>query len=288
MIGEIVVTPVYNVGLAINRVVGDTVGDQRMTSCVVATALADASLADANAVKNGAFPPHLRHSLACQVAQVHQMTGLGMAVGWTLMNMAFDSDYMHKLMWNVPIFPNVPMAIGGLAIMVLFFFALLPIPIFFLEMFITLSLDFVMLPLMLMSALFSDWRIFPAGGRNIREMIDDLIRGTVGVALTGVFVTFAVMFINAVFGNMNGMSRIATAISTGDSKMLIDGLMMRNDSLVGIIFMGLFIAMFMNMIPALIKTLFNVSISDKFYQTTKKNLDTLWQNAKKFNNFLKK
>ena len=57
-------------------------------------------------------------------------------------------------------------------------------------------------------------------------------------------------------------------------------LMMRNDSLVTIVLMGLFMAMFMTMIPALSKSLFNINISTDFYDKAKKNLDTLWKGLK--------
>lgn len=173
-------------------------------------------------------------------------------------------------------------------IIVLFFFALLPIPIYFLEIFIKLSMDLIMLPLMLLGWLFKGWPIFPQGGRTIKNMIDDVVQGTVGIAMTGVFLTFAIMFLNAVFGNWGGATRLAAALRENDSMLLMDGLLMRNDSIVTIILMGIFIAMFMTMIPALVKTLFNVQISDKYYESTKKNLNIMWGNMKKWYAALKK
>ena len=143
-------------------------GENKFNECVVATALADATITDSQAADAGAFSPNLRHNLACEVGNVHQMTGLGMTVGWTMMNMAFNAQYMHKIMWDVPIFPNVPIFFCGLMIIVLFFFALLPIPIYFLEIFIKLSMDLIMLPLMLLGWLFKGWPIFPQGGRTIK------------------------------------------------------------------------------------------------------------------------
>ncbi len=288
MLSDIVIQPIFTVGLAVNHVAADMAGEGKFNECVVATALADPVVVDANAAAAGAFSPYLRHNLACEVGNIHQMTGLGMTVGWTMMNMAFNSKYMHKLMWGVPIFPNVPIFFCGLMVIVLFFFALLPIPIYFLEIFITLSMDLIMLPLMLLGWLFKGWTIFPQGGRTIKQMIDDVIKGTVGIAMTGVFLTFSIMFLNAVFGNWGGATRLSAALEKNDSMLLMDGLMMRNDSLVTIILMGIFIAMFMNMIPALVKTLFNISISDKYYETTKKNLNIMWGNMKKWYAALKK
>lgn len=286
LISEIAIEPIFNVGLSLNRAV---VHDDQFDACVVATAIADPVSIDEQAANRGAFSPKLRHNLACELAGVHQMTGLGMTVGWTMMNMAFDSDYMHEIMWGIPIFPNVIMLFGGLAILVLFFMALLPIPLYFLEIFITLSMDLIMLPLMLLAWLFKGWKISLAGaGNTIRGIIDYVISSTLGLAITGVFVAFAIMFLNAIFGDWAGAPALATALTNNDSKFLMDALMMRNDSLITIILMGIFIAMFMTMIPALAKSLFQVQISTKFYDTTKKNIDIVWKNLKKWYETMKK
>ena len=286
LISEIAIEPIFNVGLSLNRAV---VHDDQFDACVVATAIADPVSIDERAANRGAFSPKLRHNLACELAGVHQMTGLGMTVGWAMMNMAFDSDYMHEIMWGIPIFPNVIMLFGGLAILVLFFMALLPIPLYFLEIFITLSLDLIMLPLMLLAWLFKGWKISLAGaGNTIRGIIDYVSSGALGLAVTGIFVAFAIMFLNAIFGDWAGAPALATALTNNDSKFLMDALMMRNDSLITIILMGIFIAMFMTMIPALAKSLFQVQISTKFYDTTKKNIDIVWKNLKKWYETMKK
>jgi hypothetical protein len=230
----------------------------------------------------------MRHNLACELANVHQMTGIGMTAGWTMLNMAFNEQYMHKIMWGIPIFPNVPVFFAGLLVIVLFFAALLPVPIYFLEIFIKLSLDLVMLPLSLMAWIFPGWSILPDGRKNIKSIINDAVQGALGIAMTGIFVTFAIMFLNAVFGNWDGVSTLSVAFAKNDSKILMDGLMMRNDSLITIIMMGAFLAMFMTSIPALIKSLFNVTISDDFYNKTKSNLDLMWKNLKKWYEEIKK
>ena len=92
------------------------------------------------------------------------------------------------------------------------------------------------------------------------------------------------MVLNAVFGSWDGAPALQAAIANNDSKILMDSLMgnIGNKSLITIVLMGIFMAMFMVMIPALIKSLFNVSISDKYYQTAKKDIDTLWKGAKKW------
>ena len=288
LVSQIAIEPIFTVGLSVNHIAADMAGENKFDECVVSTALADAAVVDSQAAAAGAFSPYLRHNLACEVGNVHQMTGLGMTVGWTMLNMAFNSKYMHKIMWDVPIFPNVPIFFCGLMILVLFFMALLPIPIYFLEMFIKLSMDLIMLPLMLLGWLFKGWPIFPQGGRTIKNMIDDVVQATVGIAMTGVFLTFAIMFLNAVFGQWGGATRLAAALQENDSTLLMDGLLMRNDSIVTIILMGIFIAMFMTMIPALVKTLFSIQISDKYYESTKKNLNTMWGNLKKWYAVLKK
>ena len=99
---------------------------------------------------------------------------------------------------------------------------------------------------------------------------------------------FAIMFLNAICGDWAGAPALATALTQNDSKFLMDALMMRNDSLVTIILMGIFIAMFMTLIPALAKSLFDVQISTDFYDTTKKNIDIVWQNLKKWYETMKK
>ncbi|MBO7509444.1 MAG: hypothetical protein J6T57_04190 [Alphaproteobacteria bacterium] len=274
LISSTIINPIFSIGLSVNHVIGDS---DAYGECVVATTLMDKnndsiSIA-ANGAQTGAFPTKLRSGLACQVANVHQLTGTGMTVGWTMLNMAFNYEYMHKIMWAIPIFPNIPIFFTGLLILALYFVALFPVVLYFLEIFVTLSLDFVMLPLMLLSWLFSGWKIFPSGGRTIKKMIDDVITGAVGIAMMCIFLTFGIMFLDAIIGNVGAVSRIATAFAQNDSKILMDGLLLRNDTLISIILMGAFFAMFMTSIPTLIKTLFNVEISDKFYKTAKNDFD---------------
>ena len=286
LISEIAIEPIFNVGLSLNRAV---VHEDQFDACVIATAIADQASIDQRAANYGAFSPKLRHNLTCELSGVHQLTGLGMAVGWTMINMAFNNEYMHKIMWEIPIFPNVILLFAGALVLVLFFLALVPIPIYFLEIFITLALDLIMLPLMLLAWMFKGWKISLAGaGNTIRGIIDNVISGVLGLAVTGVFIAFAILFLNAIFSDWQGASALTTALTNNDSKFLMDALMMRNDSMVTIILMGVFITMFMNMIPALSKTLFNVHISDDFYNTTKKNVDIVWKNLKKWYEVMKK
>lgn len=287
LITSVLIEPALTIGTSFDYVVSD---NNNFSECIVATAIADPVTISANAAEYGAFSPKLRHQLACEVANVHQITGLGMTVGWTMMNMAFNSDYMHKILLNIPIFPNIPLMFVGLLILVLYFYALLPIPLYFLEVFINLSMDLIMLPLMLMAWMFDEdaFKIFPQGGKTIRQMIDDVIKAVVGIALTVVFLTFSIMFLNAAFGMWNGASVLQQAIANNDSKILLDGLMMHNDSLVTVILMGIFIAMFMTMIPQLTNMLFKIKISDKYYQTAKNDLNLMWGNLKKWASAIKK
>ena len=285
IINDIAIEPIFSVGMTLNHAVSS---DEAFNTCIVATAISDPVSVSDVAAGRGAFSPKLRHNLTCELANVHQMTGIGMTAGWTMLNMAFNEKYMHKIMWGIPVFPNVPIFFGGLLILVLFFAALLPIPIYFLEIFIKLSIDLVMLPLSLMAWIFPGWSILPDGRKNIKTIINDVVQGALGIAITGIFVTFAIMFLNAVFGNWDGQMALATAFAQNDSTILMDGIMMRNDSIVTIILMGAFLAMFMTSIPALSKSLFNVTISDEFYKTTKNNLDTMWSNLQKWYKVIKK
>ena len=288
MITSILIEPALSIGTSLNYIVP---GDKdSFSECMVATAIADPVSISDKAANYGAFSPNLRHQLACEVSNIHQITGLGMTVGWAMLNMAFDYDYMHKVLMKVPIFPNIPMLFGGLLILVLYFFALLPIPLYFLEVFIKLSMDLIMLPLMLMAWMFDDenFTIFPKGGQTIRGMLEDVVKAMVGIALTVVFLTFSIMFLNAAFGGWTGANLLQNAIANNDSKFLMDSLMLQNDSLVTVILMGIFIAMFMTMIPQLSSMLFKIQISDKYYQTAKKDTKIIWENLKKWASAIKK
>ncbi|MBR5904044.1 MAG: hypothetical protein IKZ49_00745 [Alphaproteobacteria bacterium] len=287
LITDVVIEPVLTIGTSLEYIVTD---ENKFSECMVATALADPVAVSEDASAYGAFSPKLRHQLACEVANIHQLTGLGMAVGWTMMNMAFSYKYMHKVLFAIPIFPNVPIFFAGLLILVLFFYALLPIPLYFLEIFVKLSMDLIMLPLMLMAWMFDEdeFAIFPKGGKTIRQMIDDVIKGVVGIGLTAVFLTFAIMFINAVMGSWSGANVLQEAIVKNDSEILMNGLMMQNDSLITILLMGVFIAMFMTMIPQLTDLLFQIKISDKYYETAKKDIKIMSENLKKWAEFIKK
>ena len=286
LVTQIALEPIFNVGLSLNRTVAH---DDDFDRCVIATAIADPTSIDAAAADSGAFSPRLRHNLACELAGVHDVTGLGMTVGWSMMNMAFDSDYMHKLMWDIPIFPNVFLLFGGMLILALYVMALMPVAVYFLEIFIKLSLDMVMLPLMLLGWLFKGWKIsLPGAGKTIRTIIDNVINGTLGLSVTCIMIAFSIMFLHAVFGDWLGAPALTTALTQNDSKFLMDALMLRNDSLVTVVLMGIFIAMFMTMIPTLAKTLFKVQISTEFYDSAKANTKIIWENLKKWYEQIKK
>ena len=277
MISEVIIEPVFNIGLSINHVMAD---GEKFAECMVATTLMDEAVTSNSIRINnrqiGAFPVKLRSGLACELASVHQLTGLGITVGWTMLNMAFDYEYMHKIMWSIPLLPNIPMLFAGFLVLAMFFMALLPIPLYFLEIFVGLALDFIMLPLMLLAWLFKDWKIISSldNGKNIQGMIDDVVKGAVGIAMTIVFLIFAVKFLDVIIGQTGGVSRIAEAVASGDSKFILDGLMMRNDSFITMVILGAFFMMFMTSIPALIKTIFNIQLSDRFYNNAKKDFNT--------------
>ena len=280
-ITHIAIEPAFQIGTSFDNIVSQE--DTTFSDCMVATALQDSvNVSIENG--NGAFSPNLRHQMTCELAHVHQVTGLGITVGWAMMNMAFDIDYWHKILDKVPFFTNVILFFAGLLVLVLFFYALLPIPMYFLEVFIKLAMDLIMLPLMLMAWLFDgdDFTLLPKGGRTIRQMIDDVVQAVVGIALTIILLSFAIMFLNAAFGGMSAINNMKAIIESGDSKQLIDGLMLNNDSFITVILMGVFIAMFMTMIPQLTSMFFKVKISDKYYQTARNDLTKIWSGAKKF------
>ena len=287
LITGVIIEPALTIGTTFDYMISD---NDKFSECMVATAIADPVAISGVVSGYGAFSPKMRHQLACEIANVHQITGLGMTVGWTMMNMAFNNEYQHKILFDIPIFPNVPLILAGLLILVLYFYALLPIPLYFLEVFVKLSMDLIMLPLMLMAWMFDedDFAIFPKGGQTIRQMIDDVIKAVVGIALTIIFLSFATMFLNASFGSWAGADILQKAITENDSKILMDGLLLQNDSIITAVLMGVFIAMFMTMIPQLTDMLFKIKISDKYYQQAKKDINIMWKNLKKWGESIKK
>lgn len=290
LISDIAIEPIFSVGLSATHLTTDR---DKFTQCMVATTLMDQSL-DRQYVstKNygaGTFSTKLRSGLACELANVHQVTGLGMTIGWTMLNMSFNSEYMHKILWGIPIFPNIPIFMCGLLVLVLFLLALFPIPFYFLEIFITLAMDFVLLPLMLLSWLFSGWKVLDLkASKKFQDILNNIISGSIGIAMTAVFLTFMLKFLDAIFGKIGGISRLQEAIAQNDSTVLMDGLLLRNDGLITIIMMGAFFAIFMSSIPALIKTLFNFDVSQKFYNAAKNDFNILRSTAVKWWKKLKK
>jgi hypothetical protein len=293
LIADAIVEPVFNIGFTLGRSIntdfqaGTENESNSFEVCLVATAVADPAAASGAAARNGAFSPKLRHNLSCQLAGIHQMTALGMTTGWTMLNMAFSAKYMHKLMWYVPILPNIPLFFVGMAILVLFFFALLPVPLYMLQVFMELALDLIMLPLFLLSWLFSDWEILKT--TSLKTTIDNLIKNVAGIAMVGIFIAFATIFMGAMFGSFDGTETLAAAFRDNNPEALMDGLLMNNNSLITIVLLGLFLAMFMTMIPALVKSMFaNASIPDKYYESASKDAKAVWGNVKKWYAGLKK
>jgi hypothetical protein len=286
---KVAIEPVFNVSLSVGRAVDSAAQPSDVNSfesCVIATALSDVSDPD------GAFSPKLRHNLACQLAGIHQMTGLGMTAGWTMLQMSFDHHYMHKPFFGIPLFPNVILSIGGFIILILFFFALLPVPIYILEVFVKLAMDLVMLPLMLLSWLFKGWKIFPEGTGNLMEMLNDVIKNIAGIALLIIFVAFSSIFVTSMFGSSESVQTIGRAIEENNAHIFMDGLIMSGDgsgSIVTVILIGVFLAMFMTMIPQLIDELFkNVGIPKEYYNETEKWVKGKYDWVKNWQKSLKK
>jgi len=285
LITSLIIDPAVTLGTSVQYIMPD---NNDFAECMVAT-----SLMDANTIgdKKDAISPHLRHQLTCEVASIHKVTGMGMATGWTLLKSAFEYKFMHKVLLDaVPICFNIPMAFAGLLIIVLYFLAILPVPFYFLEIFIKLSMDLIMLPIMLLAWLFDkeNWSIFPQGGRTIRQMVDDTIKGVIGISVMVVFLMFSLKFIDGAFSDSGSVSALQNAFETGDSDYLIQGLLLHNDSLITIVLVGVFFAMFMHFLPQLVNNLFKVKVSDKYYQTAKKDAEIVWERLKKIGTKLKK
>lgn len=282
MISDIAIRPIFNIGLVLNRAIDD---GPEFNNCLVSTAVMDTSV-DSRANEREAFSPRLRHEMACELLGVHSLTGMGLTYGWTLTQLSFDYEHAHKFLFGA-FFPNVPLAFAGLLLLAVFMMALLPIPMYFLEIFIKLSLDLVMLPLMLLSWLFKGWAISLEGaGKTIRGIIDDVINGALGLGLTGVFVTFGINLLDTVVRKATG-STVLDIINDNNTAAVANSVL-NGDSYISLLLVGAFIAMFMSSIPALAKTLFNVEISQEFYDSAKSNVQTMWNNGKKIWENLKK
>lgn len=244
------IEPIMSTGLALSNIARQQIqpDDHSFSGCMVVTAIQDDSVGEQ------AFAPTLRHNLTCHIAEFHKLTAIGMTTGWTVMNMAFNVRYM----W-LHVFPNIFLILAGFALIIMFLWALLPVPIYFLEVFIGLALDLVMLPFFLLGWLFSEWGIFPKGanGKGIRNIIDDAVKNTCGLALVGLFTGFAVLFLSEAVGDIDGQNALITAIQNNDSIFLMDGLTMNNSSILNLVLSGLFIGMFMNSVPNLIEKLFD-------------------------------
>ena len=251
---DVFTEPIMNVGLSLAHASRGYIdpGDQSFNECIVATAIKDKS------DPAGAFGPKLRHNISCQIAEFHRITGIGMATGWSFMNMGFSAEYAY-----LSIIPNVGLVLAGLVIFLMFLWAFLPVPLYFLEVFIKLSMDLVMLPLMLLSWLFADWKLINIGGGGIKGIIDDVAKNTCGIALVGLFSGFSILFLNAASSSMGGVGGIAAALRENDAGYLMEAISLNNSGVIDIIFLGIFTAMFMNAIPSLVQKLFSgVSIPD--------------------------
>ena len=284
LMSDIAIRPIFNIGLILNRAVAD---GPDFNNCLVATAMMDTSV-DSRADAQEAYPPQLRHEIACELLGVHQLTGMGITLGWTMMQMAFDYEYMHSIVFGA-IFPNVPLFFIGLLMTATFLMALLPVPLYFLEIFIKLSMDLIMLPLMLLAWLFKGWAISLEGaGKTIRGIIDDVINGALGLGLTGVFINFGINIIDALVQNFAGAESLLQVIQDNNTQAVFDSVMLNDSGFISMLLIGMFIAMFMSAIPALAKTLFNVEISQEYYDKAVNNAKVMWNNSKKMWESLKK
>ena len=286
LVTDILIEPVINIGFSVNNIVSSK---QSFAECVVASAISDPSSSSISTQFKEVYSPKLRHSLDCEIAKIHQITGIGIASGWAMMNMAFDSEYMYKIMWGVPVFPNMLVFFSGLLIFAIFIFALIPIPFYILQVFFTLSVDLIMLPITLLSWLFKGWNIVDWGGKSIQDIINDTIKNILGIVFVCLSIVFSMIFIDSMFSNFTGLDTLQKAIDNNDISILMDGLLMNNDSFITIIFLGIFFAMFMTLIPEIIKMLFkNVAIPKEFYERTREKMKIFAGKAKKYWELLKK
>jgi len=283
-VSDYFIQPIMSVGLSYNSVIRGQIMPEgsefkdSLPTCIVATAAASSGVprnqpsnangqqsnmndqqADVEISDDGAFSPKLMINMLCQIAEAHRLTGLGMTVGSTILDMSFVFPYSWFFI------PNLFYVLLGLILMIMFLWALIPVPIYFLEVFVNLSLNLVMLPLMLLGWLFEKWGLFPGGvkGKGIKGIIDDIVKNTCGIALVGIFIGFALMFLNSMIGRSGGLDALTEAIKNNSARQLMNALQSNNKSLFVLILSGLFIGAFMNAIPNLVTKLFkNVHIPD--------------------------
>ena len=142
---------------------------------------------------------------------------------------------------------------------------------------------------MLLGWLFDGWAISLKGaGKSIRSIIDDVINGTLGLATTGVFLSFSIILIERMLKSWGDGDSLVNAIAGDKTDFFMEGLTLQNNSVVTILLIGIFLYMFMSMIPALSKSLFNVQISSEYYDAAKKDIKTMWNGAKNFVSQLRK
>jgi hypothetical protein len=250
--------PIMTVGLSYNHTAKNYLAPDNgeFSACMIATAVSDKADAGAEA-----FDPKLRHNMACQLANFHRMTGLGMTVGWTFAQMAFSGRYMYKF-GPLPILPNILLLLSGIMITVIFLLALFPVPIYFFKAFVRLSLDLIMLPLMLLGWLFADWKnIFPTGSGSIKEVVESTFKDAFGITLVGLLTGLAVLLLRDLTGTAaNGTNALIAALDEANKGSgtvdLMDALIKKNGSMINLIFAGIFIMMLMNAIPKRVERLF--------------------------------
>jgi hypothetical protein len=253
------IEPIMNVGMSYNHSIRNYIDPNDLTfdTCVIATTLRNQDFSD-----DDLYSSKLRNNITCQIAEFHKMTGLGMTVGFTIEQMAFDSRYAYVTLFGtgVTLLPNLAYLGFGLIVLISFIWALVPIPLYFMEVFTRMSLNILMLPFMLIEWLFNQWGIFPKGTEiSIKTIITDAVKDTFGIALTGVFLGFAILFLNSLFGDMKGLPALMTSIQNNDPTIIMEALKFKDNSFIELILMGIFIGMFMNAIPNLIKILFKAS-----------------------------
>lgn len=268
------VEPVVYVAMSYNKAVDSHFSPEETknvySECLIATIIQD------NQNKpdpNDAFSPMFRASLACQLASIHRLAGTGLTVGWTFMNEAFNLKHFYKVLF-LPVFPNLGLFFLGFLLIAAFLVVLLPVPLYILEVVISLAIDFIFLPLIFLGWLFNGNTFFVGDKRNLKTIIEDFIKGFAGIAMLLIFVSFAMFFLDSILSPDNvSVSFIQQAIETNNPDVLVDGLTMKNGSFFTLLFSGVFLAMFMFGMVKLVKTLFSgVSIPEKYLNVTKDNV----------------
>lgn len=276
MLSDVVVEPIVNIAFSLNSAI---IGDANLDKCVITTAINDYDLNNDKTKNTNVFSQKLRNTLTCFVSMVHSVFGQGITVGWSVINTALDVKYYWKL-FGIPFFPNIFILLAGALIISIFLFSLLPLISFFFEIIIKLGIKLLMLPIVLFNWLFKDWTITSFGNISLQDTLKYLIHNLISFVINSILFIFGITLANSLFNH--GGDSVKQAFVNNDPTIILDGLMLRNESFVSLILIGLFIMFYVVSVKNILQKLFgDYNLSTSYYDQFKKDTDIIYKNMKK-------